>query len=136
MFRSPTTPSSSPSPDRSHHSSPLRMPPHKSVPDARTGPVGTTKFRLFLLSNQHSPLATIPFRIRTYEKSTRNPFRIRTSKTQDLKSFRMNTSKKTGGGEPPPLSSMPFSSSSRLVTLTRHLAFSAQCALLLGTPCD
>src|SRR5580658_7014280 len=31
----------------------------------------------------------IPFRIRTYEKHTRNPFGIRTSKTQHLKSFRM-----------------------------------------------
>ncbi len=44
--------------------------------------------------------APIPFRIRTYEKTTRNPFRIRTSKTQHLKLFRMNTYRKTGEGVP------------------------------------
>jgi hypothetical protein len=46
-------------------------------------------------------LATIPFKIRTYEKSARNPFRIRTSKTQDLKSFRIRTYGKTPRGVPP-----------------------------------
>src|SRR5580658_6860488 len=43
-------------------------------------------------------LPTNTFRIRTYEKSTRNPFRIRTSKTKDLKLFRMNIYEKRGGG--------------------------------------
>ena len=45
-------------------------------------------------------LGAIPFRIRTYEKTTRNPFRMRTSKTQHLKLFRMNTYRKTGEGVP------------------------------------
>src|SRR5580693_4174360 len=44
------------------------------------------------------PLATIPFKIRTYEKRARNSCRIRTSKTQDLKLFRMNTYEKNGEG--------------------------------------
>src|SRR5579859_5919673 len=56
--------------------------------------------RSFLLTTNHSSLATISFRIRTYEKLARNPFRMRTSKTQDLKPFRMNTYKKTGEGGP------------------------------------
>src|SRR5579859_3494301 len=64
----------------------------------RTGQVEAIHFRLPNLATRHSSLATIPFRIRTYEKSTRNPFRIRTSKTQDFKPFRMNTYKKTGEG--------------------------------------
>src|SRR5208282_1052547 len=51
-----------------------------------------------LLSTSHHLLPTISFRIRTYEKLTRNPFRIRTSKTQHLKSFRIRTYEKTPGG--------------------------------------
>src|SRR5271170_3362728 len=42
--------------------------------------------------------ATIPCRIRTYEKCARSPFRMSTSKTKDLKLFRMNTYEKTGEG--------------------------------------
>jgi len=50
------------------------------------------------LTTNNSPLSTISFTIRTYEKHTHNPFGIRTSKTQHLKPFRMNTYKKTGRG--------------------------------------
>ncbi len=46
------------------------------------------------------PLATIPFKIRTYEKRARNSCRIRTSKTKDLKPCRMNTYRKIGRGSP------------------------------------
>src|SRR5579859_4457751 len=66
--------------------------------------------RSFLLTTNHSSLATISFRIRTYEKLARNPFRMRTSKTQDLKPFRMNTYKKTGEGGPHLSSFLCFSS--------------------------
>jgi hypothetical protein len=102
------------------------------------------------LPTRHSPLATISFTIRTYEKPASNPFRIRTSKTQDLKPFRMNTSEKTGGGGP----LLPAKCTSALAVILRltsftgrrpritghephitlHLAFSAQYALLLVTP--
>ena len=54
----------------------------------------------FKLSTFNCPSA-IPFKIRTYEKRTRNSCRIRTSKTQNLRLFRMNTYEKTGGGVPP-----------------------------------
>src|SRR5579859_1803721 len=64
----------------------------------RTGPVEASLFRLPNLATRHSSLASIPFRIRTYEKSTRNPFRIRTSKTQHLKSFRIRTYEETREG--------------------------------------
>jgi len=50
------------------------------------------------IRREDSRRASIPLRIRTYEKSSRNSFRIRTSKTQDLKSFRVRTYKKTRGG--------------------------------------
>ena len=50
------------------------------------------------LTTNYSPLSTISFIIRTYEKHTRNPFGIRTSKTRHLKPFRMNTYKKRGWG--------------------------------------
>jgi len=50
------------------------------------------------LATHHSSLATIPFRIRTSGKLTRNSRRIRTSKTQDLKPFRIRTYRKTGVG--------------------------------------
>src|SRR5579859_1688444 len=66
--------------------------------------------RSFLLTTNHSSLATISFRIRTYEKLARNPFSMRTSKTQDLKPFRMNTYKKTGEGGPHLSSFLCFSS--------------------------
>jgi hypothetical protein len=56
---------------------------------------------VFHLAARHPPLATIPFRIRTYEKCTPNFFRIRTSKTQDLKPFRIRTYEKTPGGVHP-----------------------------------
>ena len=46
----------------------------------------------------HTSPITNSFRIRTYEKLTRNPFRICTSKTQHLKPFRMNTYEKSGRG--------------------------------------
>src|SRR5579859_4503665 len=101
------------------------------------------------LVTSHQSQITKSFRIRTYEKSTRNPFRIRTSKTQDLKPFRMNTSKKTPGGRAHLSRQTPSNSRCYLTALahglrntedesrlTRHLAFSVQCALLLGTPCD
>jgi hypothetical protein len=52
------------------------------------------------LTTNYSPLSTISFTIRTYEKRARNSRRIRTSKTQHLKPFRMNTCKKTGEGAP------------------------------------
>src|SRR5579859_3270804 len=101
MFRSPTTSTASPSPDRCHHFSFVRLYSDKSVPSTCTDRVGGGTFRSLLLDANHSPLATIFFRIRTYEKRVRNPFEIRTSKTQDLKLFRMNTSQKTGWGPPP-----------------------------------
>src|SRR5579859_723636 len=100
MFRSPTTSSPSPSPDRCHHFSLVRLYSDKSVPSTCTDRVGGATFRSLLLDANHSPLATIFFRIRTYAKRAHNPFRIRTSKTQHLKPFRMNTSKKTGVGAP------------------------------------
>src|SRR4029077_7789858 len=53
---------------------------------------------IFHLAARHPPLATIPFRIHTYEKCTPNSFRIRTSKTQDLKPFRIRTYEKPPGG--------------------------------------
>jgi len=49
-------------------------------------------------SSKYPAPVSISFRIRTYEKHTRNPFRIRTSRIQDLKPFRMNTYKKPGRG--------------------------------------
>ena len=64
----------------------------------RTGPVEASLFRLPILATRHSSLASIPFRIRTYEKCARNSFTIRTSKTQHLKSFRIRTYKKRRGG--------------------------------------
>src|SRR5579859_6062709 len=87
MFRSPTTSSPSPSPDRCHHFSLVRLYSDKSVPSTCTDRVGGATFRSLLLAANHLPLATIFFRIRT-------------SKTQDLKPFRMNTSKKNGVGAP------------------------------------
>ncbi len=51
------------------------------------------------LPTHYSPVSTISFTIRTYEKPTCKPLGIRTSKTQDLKPFRMNTSEKTPRGE-------------------------------------
>jgi len=51
-------------------------------------------------SSKYPAPVPISFRIRTYERHTRNPFGIRTSKTQDLKLFRMNTYKKTWVGVP------------------------------------
>jgi hypothetical protein len=50
-------------------------------------------------TTHHSP-PTIPFRMRTSAKRTRNSFRFRTSKTQDLKPFRIRTYEKTPGGDP------------------------------------
>ena len=97
MFRSPTTPSFSPSFDRYHLFPPLPLPADKSVPCARTARLGTASFRSFILATHHSPLATIPFRIRTSEKHVRKPSGMNTSKTQHLKPFRMNTYEKTGG---------------------------------------
>jgi len=52
------------------------------------------------LTTNYSPLSTISFTFRTYEKRARNSRRIRTSKTQHLKPFRMNTYRKTGRGAP------------------------------------
>jgi len=43
---------------------------------------------------------TIPSRMCTSPKRTRNSFRFRTSKTQDLKPFRIRTYEKTPGGAP------------------------------------
>ena len=115
------------------------------------------------LVTSHQSQITKSFRISIYAKPTRNPFRIRTSKTQDLKPFRMNTSKKTGEGEGqvvhqlsdedrypeqhrydrrcrPCRKESPSSTShesqvtSHGLRFTLHLAFSAQCALLLVTP--
>ena len=97
----------------------------------------------------HESPVTKSFAIRTYEKHARNPFRMRTSKTQDLKPFRMNTYEKTGGGGPllqakcpsvlavilrPSLSRPRITDHRPRVTPHLHLAFSAQCALLLVTP--
>jgi hypothetical protein len=48
----------------------------------------------------HHLLDTIPFRMRTSAKRTRNSFRFRTSKTQDLKPFRIRTYEKPPGGSP------------------------------------
>jgi hypothetical protein len=109
MFRSPTTPSPSASPDLCHHSSLFRLPSDKSLPSARTAPADPTNFRSFILATRHSTLvylegsgrAAIAFRIRTCGKCASNPFRIRTSKTQDLKPLRMRTYEKTGDGVGP-----------------------------------
>ena len=49
------------------------------------------------LAAHHSPLATIPFTMRTFAKPASNPCRMRSFKTQHLKSSRMCTSEK-----PPP----------------------------------
>ncbi len=76
-----------------------RIAPRASV---RFTPMGVILSRAKdLLLSSFSPLATIPFRIRTYEKCTPNSFRIRTSKTQDLKPFRIRTYEKTPGGAHP-----------------------------------
>jgi len=59
-------------------------------------------------------VGAIPFRIRTYEKATRNPFRMRTSKTQHLKSFRIRTYEKRGRGSraiPQPAPALCYSQS-------------------------
>ena len=66
------------------------------------------------LATHYSPLSTISFIIRTYEKRARNSRRIRTSKTQHLKPFRMNTYKKTGRGAP------SFRFQSRLLRTIHH----------------
>jgi protoporphyrinogen/coproporphyrinogen III oxidase len=52
-----------------------------------------------VLATRHAPPATIPFRIRSFEKSDRNPFGMRSFKTQGLKSFRIRSFKKRGRGE-------------------------------------
>jgi protoporphyrinogen/coproporphyrinogen III oxidase len=52
-----------------------------------------------VLATRYSPLASIPFRIRSFEKSDRNPFGMRNFKTQGLKSFRIRSFKKRGRGE-------------------------------------
>ncbi len=52
------------------------------------------------LSANPSPLRTIPFRMRSSPKHSRNPFGMRSFKTQDLKSFRMCSSEKPGVGAP------------------------------------
>jgi len=67
------------------------------------------------LSPTASP--TIPFRMRTSAKRSRNPFRIRTSKTQDLKPFRIRTYEKTPRGAPLSLSLPPFAPSAIIIGL-------------------
>jgi hypothetical protein len=80
------------------------------------------------LTTNYSPLSTISFTIRTYEKYTHNPFGIRTSKTQHLKPFRMNTYKKTGRGDtgrltsfkPKPSLSYPCALAPSIVEASEH----------------
>jgi len=55
---------------------------------------------------------TIPFRMRTSPKHTRNSFRFRTSKTQNLKPFRIRTYEKTPGGHP---FALPLSAPSAII---------------------
>jgi hypothetical protein len=106
--------SSDPSLDRYQLFPPLHLTSVDSVPSALKSTFNNT---IPFAPARHSPLfhpacpiylgeirredsrrASIPFRIRIYEKSSRNSFRIRTSKTQDLKSFRIRTYEKTPGG--------------------------------------
>jgi hypothetical protein len=95
----PTTVSTPSSSRSSHpHFSPLSLHSEYSRPGTRTDLVEAAKFLPFILATRHSPLATIPFRIRTSKKRARNSRRIRTSKTKDLKPFRIRTYEKRGWG--------------------------------------
>jgi len=86
------------------------------------------------LTTNYSPLSTISFTFRTYEKRARNSRRIRTSKTQHLKPFRMNTYKKTGGGPlPGTLFSLPhYIASSQTPKEAPPLQFANNAKLSLG----
>ncbi len=126
--RSTTTSSPSPSPDssslclrrlprqpRSHRGSgrnvgvypeqlgardPLLFHCHPERSDRRFRPYRKESASFRPLDTHHSPLITIPFRIRTSPKSAPNPFRMRSFKTKNLKLFRMNSSEKIPGGPP------------------------------------